>query len=465
MTLAELEIILAFSKPADQVKALQVSSFEVPSWEDLRVQYDAAEHPINDITKYPPKLNDNKVDDFERTPLALQKLAVNRLSQAMFATPVKRIWNYDRNNEAIEKAVNVIEEIYRVQNNIDSENLERAKKNNASCEVVTVWTAIEKPNQVLDLPVSNMKLVHKTYSSMDGYSIYANVDPYGEYVVISIGYKAKVLNEKGEFEEREFFDVYTNEESPKFIGFVNTGEWEVDTENSKSLELFPVVHTWMPEPAWGGVAGSEKVYQLEKQESYQGLYITRNALPTFTLDYGDTSGMSKGEVDESAQDSRRIITVGKGGNMQDVTWAGAPESVRDRYERLRNSFFEENQIPDTSFANLINSNTSAENKSLLFADSKARAIDLGGEWTKLFYDETQIVVKFVSIIYPSLRNVLIGVSSRSTIVPYDIKSKKELAEFVATGGDAMSLETKVRELDVVEDIQKEVDIIQGEASA
>lgn len=460
MTLEDLAIILALP-PEDAVKALQTSSFAVPAWSDLEKQYDATQHDINDEAKYPPKLNDNNVDDFERTALSLQKLAVNRMSQAMFATPVKRLWNYDKDVEAQKEAIDYIEELYRVQNNIDSENLERAKKNNASCEIVTVWSTIEKPTQLFELQ-SNLKLVHKTYAAIDGYSIYAVTDAYGEYVVISIGYKADVYNDKAEKESKEFLDVYTNQEQPLFIRYINDDGWKQDEEASKSdLAVFPCVHTWMPEPVWGGDVGSRLVDQLEKQESYQGLYITRNALPTFTLDMGDTAGMQrKTNVEESANDSRRVIETGKGGKMNDVTWDGAPEAVKNRYERLRNSFFEQNQIPDTSFANLINSNTSAENKALLFADSKAKAIDLGGEWTRFFYDETQIVIKFASIMFPSLAAGLLGISSRSVIVPYDIKSKKEIAEFVSVGSEAMSLETKIRELDVVDDVQQEIEDIQ-----
>ena len=67
-------------------------------------------------------------------------------------------------------------------------------------------------------------------------------------------------------------------------------EWVENADLSMPLEIYPVVHTWTPEPVWGGDTGTNLVEQLEEMESYDGLYIKRNALPTFTLDVGDNSG-------------------------------------------------------------------------------------------------------------------------------------------------------------------------------
>lgn len=458
MTIEELKEILALP-PDEAVEALKESSFLVPLWEDLEPQYDPLQHTIYNTTIYPIKENDNGADDFKRTALAMQKLAVSRISQALFATPTKRIWNFDKTSERQIQAVDIIEEIYRVHNYIDSENIERAKKNNAACEIVTIWSSYEpKIPLIVSGEVAKLKLTHSTYSPIDGYTIYAQKDSNGELIVVSIGYQ--------DADDIEFLDVYTNSDTIQFFRFKNDGEWALDDteglENPKTLEIFPVVHTWLSEPVWGGLAGTGLVEQLEEIESYDGMYIKRNSNPAFTAYYGE--GDLRKETEENTNNVRDIIEVAKGGQVTDITWQGAGKAVENRYTRLRNAFFETNQVPDNSFATLINSQTSAENKELVFSDVKAKAMDLGGEWSKMFYEEIIIVLRFAAIMFPSFKTEFETISARSVIQPYNLKSTKDSAEIVAMAGASMSTETQVRELDLVDDIEQEVEAIEENRS-
>lgn len=455
MTKEKLQEILANPIIDEVIDALQVSSFLVPKWTDLQPQFDPLEHTIWDVNVYPQKLDDNQQDDFKRTALALQKLAVSRIAQAMFATPTERIYNYDKNSETLKKAVDILEQVYRVNNYIDSTNLERGKQVNAACEAITIWKVYDKENLVEGEKVTQ-KLTHSVYSAMNGYEIFANQDENQELLVVSIGYK--------DVDDVEFLDVYINLDRVEFRRYVKLDEWVLAEGFPRALEVFPVVHIWMPEPVWGGEAGTNLVEQLEEMESYQGLYIKRNALPTFTIDYGDITGGNASSTTESSNDSRRIIELGKGGQMNDVTWEGADKAITSRYQRIRNAFFEQVQMPDISFANMINSNTSAENKELLFSDAKAKARDLGGEWEKMFFQELEIVKKFIAIIFGK-ESELEQITIRSQIRPYSIKSKKETAEYIALAEGAMSLNTKVSTLGEVDDINQEVETIEQENAA
>jgi hypothetical protein len=411
-------------------------------------------------TLYPPLINENGVDTFKRTSLALQELAVNRISQAMFSTPAERVYNFDKESDSQKKASNVIEEIYATQNNIDAENIERAKKLNASCQVVTIWAA-KAGNTVIDDLTSAYELNHVSFSEIEGHKIWANIDDAtGKLLVVSLEYK--------DSNDIDHFDIYVNGASPQLISYSKPKGWvlsESTEPNPKPLTVYPVVYGHLKKPVWGGDSGTLKVNQLEELTSYQGFYINKNAAPLFTRDMGDVDRMSDGNSSESASDSKKIVDVGKGGSVTPLTWESNPTAVDAQYKRIRNAFYEENQIPDTSFANMIASNTSADNKKIIFADATAKAIDLGGEWQKFFYDELIIVKKMIAIMFPSIATDLDLISIRSKITPYSVTSRKENAEYISIGGSAMSLETKIRILNEVDNVDEEVDLILGESSA
>jgi len=453
MTTEKLQEILALAKIDEQVKGLQETSFDkLPKWTDLVKQYDPKQHKIWDTNVYPIKMNENQQDDFKRTAFALQKLAVSRIAQMMFATPVQRVYSFNKDSKTQAQAADILEELYRMRNFIDSENVERGKMLNASCQVATVWWTYDRPDIINEIPITK-KLSHKSYAEIDGYSLYPITDDNGELLVLSIAWTSS--------SDIEFMVTYTAAPSIQAIKY-QKGEkgWEII--DKQVLTIFPVIYANISEPVWGGDDGTNLVEQMEEMESYDGMYIKRNSAPTFTLDYGDTTGGKPGTTEEKSDDSRRIIRLGKGGAMNDVTWPGAGESLTNRFQRLRNAFFEQVQMPDISFANLINSNTSAENKELLFSDAKSKARDLGGEWEKLFYAEIEIVKEFAKVIFPQFAEDFANIQVRSVIKPYSIKNTKENAEYVNTAGGAMSLNTKVRILDEVDDVDEEVLKIQEE---
>lgn len=456
------DILALIQSPKDIISKLQVSSFDdLPKWSDLEKEYNPLKHAIiTDLVSYPAKLNEKGQDEFKRTPLALQKLANSRLVQSMFATPVTRLYDYDRANESESKAVDVLENLYRIKNDIDGENIERGKKLHASCQMATIWRAYDKPTKIKGID-SKLSLTHSIYSPMDGYKLYPQIDEFGDLLIMSIEYT--------DTDDVNHFDVYIGGDAPTIVYYINKGGWILNDsipENPKKLEFFPVVYSKVYEPAWGGKSGTMKVEQLEEMESFDGLYIKKNAAPAFTLDFGEIQpGSQPSSTDEKSDDSRKIIKVGKGGVMSDVSWTGAGESLDKRYSRLRNAFFEEIQIPDTSFANMIASNTSADNKELIFSDARQKAIDLGGEWNTLFRKEMEIVIEFAKIMFPSLKTALENISVRSVIKPYSVRSDKDNAEFVSVAGGSMSLRTKVALLNQVSDIDSEVQLIQEEQSA
>lgn len=427
----------------------------VPSWNSLDSQYDPMKHKIMDTAFYPVKINENGIDEFKRTPLGLQKLAVNRLAQSMFSTPSKRTYKYDRNNDSQQKAMAILEELIEVHNYIDSENIERSKKVFASCQMCTIWSVVQEPCVVAD-EESKFTLRHKTYSPMDGYTLHPILDDYGIVLALVLTY---------DVEDKNYIDLYVNDLEKSFhTRFLKTeNKWEVEARNP--LAFFPLVYLSGKEPIWGGDEGTKLVEDLEEMDSFEGLYIKKNAAPTFTLDYGDTQGATKIDAGEKSDDSRRVVRVGKGGSMKAVEWEGGGTRVTGRYARLRNAFFEQIQMPDISFASLITSNTSADNKELMFTDVKAKARDVGGEFERMFLQEIEIIKKFAAAMFPKYAEAFKALSVKSTIVPYSIRSQKETAQYVELLGTNASRMTKIAIIGEVDDVQEELDAIENELRA
>ena len=458
MTQEQLDVILAETKIEDQIKLLSVSSFVIPKWSDLKVQYNPEEHAIiKDTTRYPVILNASKGgDDMKRITRALQRLASNRMAQVMFATAVERIYNYDKDIDSQQTAVDIIEEIYRTQNYIDAENIERAKQVNASCQVATVWSVYEEINKIKDQE-SKYKLAHTSYCEMDGYKIFANVDNNKNLIVISFSYT--------DSSDVEFFDIYIGGLNPQFISYQKGANWALTVlpKNPMPLEVFPVVYTYLKQPVWGGDSGTTQVETIEETVSYRAMYIKKNAVPLATMDMGKTENMTKSTLAESQEDQSRIVRVGEGGKIEYVVWDVNNGTSEQQIRDMESGFFEDNQIPNNSFATMLKSNMSAENRELVFQDSKAKAIDLGGEWQKLFNDElNKIIIPNCKIMFPGLAADFDLISVRSKIKPFSIKNDTENAEIVANAGGAMSLSTKVNTLNLVDDKNAEVKRIEDE---
>ena len=458
MTADKLVSILSL-EPKEIISKLSESSFDLPLWSELKKQYYPNEHAIRtNLQRYPIITNpETGADDMKRITRSLQMLACDRMAQTMFSSPSRRIYSYDEDSEQEKLAVEVIEELYKTQNNINGENIERAKKVHASCQAATIWYTQPKEQKVKGLE-TKFKLKHTTYSEIDGYVLYPIIDQYRDLLVLSISYT--------DSEDVEHFDIYANLESPLVIRYVKSGEWQLEkgtpqNPNPKTLSFFPVVYKKIDAPVWGGDSGTSKVETIEETLSYRAMYIKANSVPLAYMDFGEVPPGSKGSTNtESNNDKKRLVRVGKGGKIEYVVWDVNNGTVDSQIKDLEAAFFSDNQIPDTSFANMIKSNTSADNKEIVLTDCKGKAIDMAGEWVEVFNTELKdIVFEYAKVMFPSLSAALDNISVRTVVTPYNVRTKKENAEIVATAGNAMSTETKVRLIGEVDDIEAEVNKI------
>ena len=185
------------------ISLLKEKSVSVPSWNELKTYYEPTLHPIlSDTMTLKDKIrSDGQVDKSARIIVGLEKLHVKRMSEFTFSIPVKRVYsNIDGNGTRLQ-ITKAIESIYRSVR-IDSENLRRATSLYASCEIFTVWYAVKKPNGLYGFE-SEYKLKCKTFSPMDGVSLYPLFSEMDDMLAMSFEYTKKVKNK-----EVVFFETY-----------------------------------------------------------------------------------------------------------------------------------------------------------------------------------------------------------------------------------------------------------------
>lgn len=462
MTAQELQAILA-GEAKEAVSKLSVSSFasSVPAWSDLDKQYDPLKHKINDPIAYPPKkVEGDENDHFQRTCIGMQKLAVSLTAQALFATPVRRQYTYDRNSTSEVEAAKVLEELYKQHACIDSVNMERAKRLYKTCQVLTVWQSYELIGETYDVAglETNRALKANIYSEDKGYKLYPIIDEYGDILAVSVGYTAP--------DGTEYLTTYTKGVPSYMYHYIRTKEgWALAPEFPRELEVFPCLYINTDEPAWGGEAGTNIVEQMEHHESFDGMYITDNAAPLYVCDPGKTEGRTYPSTEKfKSGDARRVLEVGEGGSVKGVAIEGAEQATSNRLSRLQDIFYTTNQLADMSFKSMTSAHTSAENKELVFAGVRAKAIDLGGEWVILFNRELNIIKKIAAVMFPTLAEAFKSVKILSIITPYNVNTRADTALYIEKAGGSMSLRTRVALLGEAGDVEQEAGEIEADES-
>lgn len=150
------------------ISNLKYKTVVVKPWATLRKEYEPKEHPVMTDKTYKDKVTKKGIERVTRLTLGLQKLAVKRITELMFAIPVQRVYNPENEQE---KTVSRIMEAIFQKNRIDSLNIERGKSLFASCETITLWYSQEQPT-VYAGQKSPLKLRCKNYSPMNGDGLY-----------------------------------------------------------------------------------------------------------------------------------------------------------------------------------------------------------------------------------------------------------------------------------------------------
>lgn len=359
---------------------LKNKSVSVPAWDELLKYYDATKHDVMDKAKRPDKVVKGKpVEEAARIYFSLEKLAVKRMSEFMFSIPVKRVYsNIDKDTEK-QKIIKAIEAIYK-HARINSVNIKRSRALFASCEVCTLWYAVEKKNNLYGFD-SKWKLKCASYSPIDGYKLYPLFDEYGDMLAMSFEYKKKVLDK-----EITYFETYTDDKHYKWSVAGENGYTEEVNEDIK-LGKIPIIYAYRNSPIYEDLSHIRN--ELEWVVSRNSDVIAYNSAPVLKV-----AGKLQGGEDKGNE--RRVYRVEADGDVSYVSWNQAIEAVKYQVDTLLKFFFMQLQLPDISFENMKSlGSIGYDARQTLLTDAHLKVGDEQDVFIEYFEREANIIKEFL----------------------------------------------------------------------
>lgn len=434
------------------ISDLQYKTVSVKPWALLRKEYEPKEHPVMTDKTYKDKVTKRGIEKVTRYTLGLQKLAVKRMTELMFAIPVQRI--YKPENDQEKQVAEIMEAIFQ-KNRIDSLNIDRGKSLFASCETITLWYSQEQET-VYAGQKSLLKLRCKNYSPMKGDKLYPLFDEYDDMIALSIEYTRK----EG-VNTITYFDTYTADEHIRW----RTGAGETVEELREKIKVGKItgVYIHRDEPIWEDQSGN--VYEAEWTLSRNGNYIRKNARPNWVV-FSDGK-VKFGQEPTNDNAGRNVLQYGQNDKAEYKTWQQAIDSIKFHVGEIKKDFFMQLQLPDMSMENMKATPMSGEARKMMFIDAQLKVTDESGIWLELFDREINVIRAFMKKMYPSLAAAIDSLQVEVIITPYQIRDEAERISNLsnATGGKPiMSQRTAVQNLGYVDNVDEEMELIAKESS-
>ena len=411
------DIIKIGARPNAAIIAdLKQKSVVVPAWgggrKSLSWQYDPMKHPVMDRALYPDIANpDGTYEKVTRITYDLQRLAVKRMSELCNGVPVKR--TYNPKNDRQKEVASFLENIFR-RNRIDAVNIERSNMLFAGCEVMTLWYAVEQPNENYGFK-SNIKIRCINFSPMQGDELYPLFDEYGDMIAQSVAYRRKVGKRWV-----NYFDAYTADHHYKWSN--ENDDWALVEDEAYALGKIPCIYMYRPTPIWENT--SDIVYEMEWAMSRNGNYLRKNSKPLFVV-FADQE-IGYGQEKSETEESRAILQYPKGSAAQYVTWAQAVENLKFYMDELRQQFFTQLQLPDWNYEKMSQMALSGESRKQLFVDAQMKVNDESGRLLEFYAREVNVVKQFlIAAIGGSYAQDIEALPVEVEITPFSITDEKD----------------------------------------
>ena len=401
----EIAVILDSGRPiSDVIDDLKNKSVEVPEWSKLLKDYEPTKHKIVDDkeTRKDKVKSDGILEKASRIYIGLEKLLTKRTTEFAFAIPVRRVYHNTDDSDKRQQIAKAVEAIYKYAR-IDSENIKRGNAYFASCEIFTIWYAVEKPNTLYGFN-SKYKLKCKTYSPMNGVKLYPLFDEMDDMLAMSFEYKKKIKDE-----EVTFFETYTADKH--YTWKQQEGTWkEISKPQNIALLKIPGAYAFRHEPIYHGLSHIRE--EIEYTLSRNSDVIADNAAPGLKV-----TGELVGEEDKG--ESRRLFRLKSGGDVSYVSWSQAIEALKYHVETLLKLFFMQGQMPDLSFENMKSlGNIGFDARQMILSDAHLKIGDESGAWIEFFERECNVIKEFLKFMNTDWKDEIDNVEVEHIITPF-----------------------------------------------
>lgn len=387
----------------DIINDLKQKSIDIPEWDKLINDYEPTKHKIvqDHCNRKDKERSDGVIEIASRIHVGLEKLLTKRITEFMYAIPVKRIYHNTDGNEIRQQIAKAIEAIYKYAR-IDSENIKRGVAYFASCEIFTIWYVVQKKNTLYGFE-SDYKLKCKTYSPMDGVLLYPLIDELGDMLAMSFQYKNKVKDV-----EIIYFETYTANQH--YLWKQAENGWELVMSEPVSLLKIPGVYACRPEPIYHGLSHIRE--EIEYTLSRNSDVIAYNSSPILKV-VGDLTGS------ENKGESRRVYQLKNGGDIAYVSWNQAIEALKYHVDTLLKLFFMQSQMPDVSFENMKSlGSIGYDARQMLLTDAHLKVGDESGPWIEFFERECSVIKQFLKMMNTSWEKEVDNVEVEHVITPF-----------------------------------------------
>ncbi len=410
--------------PDEIVALLKDKSVIVPDWSLLLKEYEPTLHEIvHDHFLRKDKAKKDGIEPASRIYIGLEQLLTKRMTEFMFAIPVKRIYHNIGESEERQKIARAIELIYK-HARIDTENIRRGTNYFASCEAFTIWYTVESKNSLYGFP-SAYKLKCKTYSPMDGVRLYPLIDELDDMQAMSFEYHKRIGDD-----DVIFFETYTAETHHKWRQ--SGGSWETVIDGEPiAIHKIPGIYLYRPQPIYHGLSYLRK--EIEYTLSRNSDVIAYNSAPILKVSGGIKGTEDKGET-------RRVFRVESGGDVSYVSWAQSIEALKYHVETLTRLFWSQAQMPDISFDNMMSlGNIGYDARQTLLADAHLKVGDESGPWITALEREYNIIKAFLKEMNTAWAEEIENIEVEHVITPFIQNDETAVAQRLnlVNGGKAM----------------------------
>jgi SPP1 family phage portal protein len=462
----------------EDLKYYKKNMMSIPSWKDVEREYEPRLHEIIvNKEKYPDKPiietkkdgNGKEYDEvvrrepITRIAIGLQKLAAKRMSEFLFAIPVKSI---AEDTGGIKKdQLKAVTKVLK-KNKWNSANKDRANIISSECECATLWYAVESPNKNYGFQ-SKFKLKKLVMSPSQGDILYPTFDDKGDLIAFSREYIKKDSSGK----DTTVFETWTDSEHIVYQNdgggwseiFTSTDEDGTGIRDLITIDKIPVIYTFRSKgPIWRD-ADCGKVHEMEVLISRNGDTIAYHSAPVLLIKGSLQGAPTKGES------NKVFYTTDAAGDAKYVSWDQAPESVKFQFESLIRMFFQELQLPDISFESLKGIGAmSSLAIAMLFSDAHLKCGDESSIYEEMLEREYNVIKAFLAQMNTSWKSSIDELEIEPEITPFTINDEKTMIEmFVTATGNKpiMAQKTAIKKAGLVDDADAELKQINDESIA